>query len=133
MPDEKAIDPKARVQFKVELTPIGEDGKQFSMMLTEGKKAIIKRLNGFEQLAADDYAADTLSGMRASRTYGICMLRRIGDTDVVPLSGPLEFQRLSEQLTARDTVLLATAYNQIETPEEGVALKNEQSAATESI
>ena len=111
----------------VELKSLGDS--MFELELTNGRTAVIKQLNGFEQLVADDYCGSTESGARTVRTYGICMLQKINGLGVAPLSNPLEFENVA--LTSQDTLFLMKAYNQLENPEEGLALKNASSVAGE--
>lgn len=115
---------------KIELTPVEDQPETFTVKLARGRIGTVKMLNGFEQLAADDYCGPSANGSRIVRTYGICILRKIDDVGVAPLSHPLQFETVSRQLRSRDTQILAQVYNQLEDSEEdGLALKNESSAA----
>lgn len=115
-----SIDQKAPVPIPV--TKI--EGGRYVIDLQNGRKAELKRLNGYDQLKADALCGDTMSGMQVSRTYGICMLTKIDGIEVAPLSNNLEFQNVSESLTAGDTTILARVYGQLESPEDGAGLKN---------
>lgn len=78
--------------------------------LSARNTVILREMNAFDSMIADEYLGESANQTRAYKTYAIAAVQRLNSVEVLPLKSESQFRKLARLFSLPETNVLVAAF-----------------------